>query len=167
MTWSQKFSQETGSGTNEQICGELTTISNGNSKKAPLPIDDDGGLNMLGYQIQPLRKCKHTDSANDNPQVELNVNNLLKCSVENCEFGTMEGDDLLKNDNHLTNMWICVTWLENILWSQLKCAWHQTCPRYRTFCSTRVMIYRVGAMELVTDVPVDVIITLIHLLLKN
>jgi histone deacetylase 6 len=107
-----KFSQETGSGTNEQICGELTTISNGNSKKAPLPIDDDGGLNMLGYQIQPLRKCKHTDSANDNPQVELRLNDLLKCSVENCEFGTMEGDDLLKNDNHLTNMWICVTCLK-------------------------------------------------------
>ena len=108
-----KFSQETGSGSDDQICTKLGIISTDNSKKVPLPIDDDGGLNMLGYQIQPLKKCKHTNTASENPQVQLTTDNLLKCSVENCEFGTTEGgDDLQNNDNGLKNMWLCVTCLK-------------------------------------------------------
>ena len=75
-------------------------------KESSLPNDDDGGLNMLGYQIQPLRKCKHTETAHQNPVID-DVNDILKCSVDGCEFG-----DVAMESNMLTNMWICVTTLK-------------------------------------------------------
>ena len=61
---------------------------------------------MLGYQIQPLRKCKHTETAHQNPVID-DVNDILKCSVDGCEFG-----DVAMESNMLTNMWICVTTLK-------------------------------------------------------
>eukprot|EP00943_MAST-04B_sp_MAST-4B-sp1_P007678 g7678.t1 len=79
-----------------------------NNNKPSLPHDDDGGFNPLGYQIIPSSKCKHALTAHQNPTRGVSLNDILKCSVDSCEFNSIKVEP-----QEVTNIWFCVTCLKS------------------------------------------------------